>query len=142
MSVLCIINRSYLIMKRLSRNTKSLSAAVIAPFLLLGSVVWAQGTMPPSSPKLGYGFEPGLIAGKDFVANQLIIGYLDKGKAARLATAAQTLGGSVVQGNRRQRNAAEFQFGERSPGGHQPVNGSSRRRVCGTERFHADTTAA
>ena len=83
-------------MKCSSRKMKSLSVAVVALSLLLGSVVWAQGIMPPS-PKLGYGFAPGLVAGKDFVANQLIVSYSDKGRAAGLAMAAQALGGRVVK---------------------------------------------
>jgi subtilisin family serine protease len=45
--------------------------------------------------KLGYGFDPGLVAGKDYVAGQLIIGVKEGMTTQALHQTVATLGGSV-----------------------------------------------
>lgn len=41
--------------------------------VLFNSIIVMAGEIPKE--KLGYGFEPGLVAGKDFVEGQLIVGF-------------------------------------------------------------------
>lgn len=59
----------------------------IASALLMGGAAWAG--------ELGYGFEPGLVAGKDFVAGQVIVGYREGADTRGLVAAAQASGGRV-----------------------------------------------
>lgn len=65
-----------------------------AASLSLGSAVQAG--------ELGYGFAPGLVAGKDFVEGQVIVGYRAGTNTRAMIAAAQILGGKVekeIQGS-------------------------------------------
>ncbi len=63
---------------------------IIATTVLeMSSVAWAG--------ELGYGFTPGLTAGTDYVAGQVIVGYQDDAASDKLLKAAQTAGGAVVK---------------------------------------------
>lgn len=66
-----------------------------AVFLSLSASAVLGAQAGPIKGKLGYGFEPGLTAGKDFVAGQLIVGLKDGMSINGLAQAAA--GGKVVK---------------------------------------------
>jgi len=53
------------------------------------------GELPKS--KLGYGFEKGLVAGKDYVSGQLIVGIIEGVYMQGISQAAQASGGTVVK---------------------------------------------
>lgn len=57
----------------------------------------SAGMAPQTSKKLGYGFEPGLISGKDYVAGQLNVGYSEGANRQDIIQAASALGGRVVR---------------------------------------------
>src|SRR5215213_5538253 len=64
---------------------------LIASLIYLGPTLAAE----PITKKLGYGFAPGLVAGKDYVAGQLIIGVKEGVTTQTLHQTAATLHGSV-----------------------------------------------
>lgn len=70
---------------------------VMLCLLLLCSGLATAGTADRETGKLGFGFKPGLVAGKDYVAGQLIIGIGEGMKAAGVAAAVRNLRGRVVR---------------------------------------------
>jgi len=77
-------------MKKFNSLPKSIRLTITAaPLWLLGSATWAG--------ELGYGFAPGLMAGKDFLEGQVIVGYRTGTDSKAVATAAQALGGTVAK---------------------------------------------
>ena len=60
----------------------------------LGGAAWADGA-PGFVNKQGFGFAPGLQAGQDFVAGELVVGVTPKFGRDGLAQAAQALGASL-----------------------------------------------
>src|SRR4030043_146413 len=60
-----------------------------------GSTAVMAGDLPKS--KLGYGFEKGLIAGKDYVSGQLIVGIKEGVGIQDISQAAQASGGKVAK---------------------------------------------
>ena len=79
-------------------KTKMIGKAMAAGLMLLsintGCVAGAQA--PSSSKKLGYGFEPGLVSGKDYAAGQLIVGFREGADTQNIVQAASALGGQVA----------------------------------------------
>ena len=67
--------------------SKTALSMTIASALLVGGAAWAG--------ELGYGFKPGLVAGKDFVAGQVIVGYREGADTKGLVAAARASGGIV-----------------------------------------------
>lgn len=70
----------------------SLALLCINPINAIGDQI-----SPPPSNKLGYGFEPGLVAGKDYAAGQLIVGLKEGVSTQSVAQAASALGGRVAK---------------------------------------------
>jgi hypothetical protein len=60
-----------------------------------GSTAVMAGDLPKS--KLGYGFDKGLIAGKDYVSGQLIVGIKEGTSIQGISQAAQASGGKVAK---------------------------------------------
>ncbi len=60
-----------------------------------GSTTIMAGELPKN--KLGYGFEKGLIAGKDYVSGQLIVGITEGMSIQGISQAAQASGGKVAK---------------------------------------------
>ncbi|HXG22241.1 MAG TPA: S8 family serine peptidase [Methylomirabilota bacterium] len=76
----------------------------VLPFVVgLASTHITSAVAGPISKKLGYGFAPGLVAGKDYIAGQLIVGLKEGGSATTVRQAATRKGGRV---NREIRGAA------------------------------------
>ena len=68
--------------------------------LCLATPIWATDgpSLPPvAKGKLGFGFEPGLVAGQDFVARQLIVGVQERAGIEALRSAAAAQGGRVAK---------------------------------------------
>ena len=82
--------------------------AVGLMLLFMGTGCVAGNQAPSASKKLGYGFEPGLVAGKDYAAGQLIIGFRAGDDMQNIAKAALALGGRVV--SERQGSSLLLQF--------------------------------
>jgi hypothetical protein len=102
-------------------KTEKLAQAII---LLVSLSVGCGGgqTLPPSAAgtaasaqampggkKLGYGFEPGLVAGKDYVAGQLIVGYKPGTDTQALVKLAKDMGSQSATDT--QSSALLLQFG-------------------------------
>lgn len=71
---------------------------LIACLTYLGPTLAAEPITKAAEPitkKLGYGFDPGLVAGKDYVAGQLIIGLKEGMTTQALHQTVTTLGGRV-----------------------------------------------
>ena len=64
---------------------------VLVGILCLVTPLWAADGPPVGKGKLGFGFEPGLVPGTDFVAGQLIVGMQEGAgiQAVRSAAVAQ-----------------------------------------------------
>ena len=69
----------------------------LAIFLTLSVSAMVRAQEGPTKGKLGYGFAPGLRAGKDFVAGQLIVGLKDGMSINSVARAATAVGGKVAK---------------------------------------------
>ena len=74
-------------MKKSDFLLKTILSTFLASSLLGGSTAWAG--------ELGYGFKPGLVAGKDFVEGQIIVGYREGASTQAVVAAARALGGTV-----------------------------------------------
>ncbi len=80
-------------MSRFFVKTTLLATAVTAALLMGGAV---------SAAEMGYGFKPGLEAGKDYVTGQVIVGYRAGIKSGGVVAAAKALGGKLekeIQGS-------------------------------------------
>ncbi|MEI6333263.1 MAG: S8 family serine peptidase [Methylococcaceae bacterium] len=79
-------------------KTKVLYALAVSLLLLCMSSMNAIGgqTGPPSK-KLGYGFERGLVAGKDYVSRQLVVGLKGGVNVNSIIQTASVLGGQVAK---------------------------------------------
>ena len=75
---------------------KSLCYA-LAIFLTLSASAVGRAQDGLTKGKLGYGFAPGLTAGKDFVAGQLIVGLKDGMSISSVAQAAAAAGGKIAK---------------------------------------------
>ena len=64
-------------------------------FMFAGPAVIMAGELPKD--KLGYGFEQGPVAGKDYVSGQLIVGVKESVSIQGISQAAQTSGGKVLK---------------------------------------------
>ena len=74
----------------------SVFVALIALLFMFGSLtVIMAGELPKD--KLGYGFEQDLVAGKDYVSGQLIVGVKESISIQGLSQAAQAFGGKVFK---------------------------------------------
>lgn len=74
----------------------SVFVTLIALLFIFGSLtVIMAGELPEN--KLGYGFEGGLVAGKDYVSGQLIVGVTESMSIQGLSHAAQASGGKVLK---------------------------------------------
>jgi hypothetical protein len=70
---------------------------VLVGILCLVTPLWAADGPPVAKGKLGFGFEPGLVPGKDFVAGQLIVGVQEGAGIQAVRSAAAAQGGRVVK---------------------------------------------
>lgn len=70
---------------------------VLIGILCLVTPIWAADGPPVGKDKLGFGFEPGLVAGKDFVAGQLIVGMQEGAGIQAVRSAAVAERGRVVK---------------------------------------------
>src|SRR5439155_12712749 len=68
----------------------------LAVLLALSATAGVRAQEDLAKGKLGYGFAPGLVAGKDFVAGQLIVSFKEGMSIEGLAQAAVATGGKVV----------------------------------------------
>jgi hypothetical protein len=82
--------------KEASMKLRSLFYA-LAVFLSLSASAVGRAQEGPTKGQLGYGFEPGLVAGKDFVADQLIVILKEGGRVQGLVQAAVATGGTVLK---------------------------------------------
>lgn len=82
---------------------KTALSTAVASSLLIGSAAWAG--------ELGFGFKPGLVAGKDFVAGQLIVGRREGAETQAVVGAAQAAGGVVKSTVSGQGSAMLLDFG-------------------------------
>jgi subtilisin family serine protease len=73
------------------------SAMAVLACLYGSSIAAAADGIPLAKGKLGYGFEPGLVAGKDYVAGQLIVGVNEGMSRQSLIQASSALGARVVR---------------------------------------------
>jgi hypothetical protein len=79
------------------------TSIVLLSIVCLTSAAWSAdeavlGPTPPAGKgKLGFGFEPGLVPGKDFVEGQLIVGVQDGMSAQAVRSAAVAQGGRVAK---------------------------------------------
>lgn len=76
-------------MRKRAVLTRVVSSIAVASCLLGGGVA--------SAGELGFGFEPGLVAGEDFVPGQLIVGYEDGARINVVLGAAQMAGAQVSE---------------------------------------------
>lgn len=63
---------------------KTTLATAVASCLLMGSAARAG--------ELGFGFKPGLVAGQDYVAGELIVGYREGSETQSIVSVAQAAG--------------------------------------------------
>jgi subtilisin family serine protease len=70
---------------------------VLVGILCLVAPLWAADGPPVGKDKLGFGFEPGLVAGKDFVAGQLVVGMQEGAGIQAVRSAAVAERGRVVK---------------------------------------------
>src|SRR3989442_15759647 len=70
----------------------------LAVLLALSATAGVRAQENLAKGKLGYGFAPGLVAGKDFVAGQLIVSFKEGMSIEGLAQAAVATGGEGVKG--------------------------------------------
>lgn len=78
-------------------TTLARGLAVGLMFLSVNTICVAADQAPTKSNKLGFGFAPGLIPGKDYVAGQLIVGYKEGVSTQSIAQTATGLGGQKIQ---------------------------------------------
>jgi hypothetical protein len=90
-------------LKKSNFSLKTLSFTILIGLLLGKSAVWAG--------ELGYGFKPDLVAGKDFVEGQIIVGYREGVSPQALVAFARALGGTVKREIPGSRGAVLLNFG-------------------------------
>jgi len=71
--------------------------AASLPLLCMNPINAIGDQISPPSKKLGYGFEPGLVAGRDYAEGQLIVGIKEGVSAQSVVQSASALGGRVAK---------------------------------------------
>lgn len=75
---------------------RSQGSFVKALFSIVGAFCLVTGGAARAGD-LGFGFAPGLLAGRDFVVGQLIVGYADGASRGAVLNAAEMAGGQVSE---------------------------------------------